>query len=106
MNAPENIGLPRWKRVLDVTAILAALPIFLPLAIVIGIIIRVVSAGPILFKQERVGYRGNRFMCLKFRTMRCGAATATHEGHLQQLMDSNVPMTKMDSTGDSRIIPF
>jgi lipopolysaccharide/colanic/teichoic acid biosynthesis glycosyltransferase len=106
MNAPENIGLPRWKRVLDVTAILVALPILLPLAIVIGIIIRVASAGPILFKQERVGFRGNRFMCLKFRTMRCGAATTSHEGHLQQLMDSNVPMTKMDSTGDSRIIPL
>jgi len=92
--------------VLDVTAILVALPILLPLAIVIGIIIRVASAGPILFKQERVGFRGNRFMCLKFRTMRCGAATTSHEGHLQQLMDSNVPMTKMDSTGDSRIIPL
>ncbi len=106
MNAPENIGLPRWKRVLDVAAILMATPVLLPLAIVIGIIIRAVSTGPILFKQERVGYRGSRFMCLKFRTMRCGAATTSHEGHLQQLMDSNVPMTKMDSTGDSRIIPL
>ena len=109
MSAPENmenIGLPRWKRVLDVTIILMAMPLLLPLAVLIGIIIRAVSSGPILFKQERVGYRGSRFMCLKFRTMRCGAATTTHEGHLQQLMDSNVPMTKMDSTGDSRIIPM
>jgi len=106
MSTPENIGLPRWKRVLDVTAILMATPLLLPLAVLIGIIIRVVSSGPILFKQERVGFRGSRFMCLKFRTMRCGAATTTHEGHLQQLMDSNVPMTKMDSAGDSRIIPL
>jgi lipopolysaccharide/colanic/teichoic acid biosynthesis glycosyltransferase len=106
MNDPENIGLPRWKRVLDVTAILVALPVILPLAVLIGIIIRAVSTGPVLFKQERVGYRGSRFMCLKFRTMRCGAATVTHQGHLQQLMESNVPMTKMDSTGDSRIIPL
>ena len=45
-------------------------------------------------------------MCLKFRTMVCGAETKTHQGHLQQLMDSNVPMTKMDAAGDSRIIPF
>ena len=37
--------------------------------------IRMVSRGPILFKQERVGYRGKRFMCLKFRTMHCGAET-------------------------------
>jgi lipopolysaccharide/colanic/teichoic acid biosynthesis glycosyltransferase len=106
MKNSENKGLPGWKRTLDVVAILMALPFLLPLAIVIGIVIRLVSTGPILFKQERVGYRGSRFMCLKFRTMFCGAETATHQGHLQQLMDSNVPMTKMDSKGDSRIIPF
>jgi hypothetical protein len=35
-----------------------------------------------------------------------GADPATHEGHLQQLMNSNTPMIKMDSTGDPRIIPF
>lgn len=106
MQPAENFGLPRWKRVLDVGVILLALPVLMPVAIVIGIIIRTVSTGPILFKQERVGYRGRRFMCFKFRTMHCGAETATHQGHLQQLMDANVPMTKLDSKGDSRIIPL
>src|SRR5579862_3535386 len=106
MSAPEHIGLPRWKRILDMAAILVALPVLLPLAVVIGVIIRAASSGPILFKQERVGYRGRRFMCLKFRTMFCGAETTTHQGHLQQLMDSNLPMIKMDAKGDSRIIPF
>jgi lipopolysaccharide/colanic/teichoic acid biosynthesis glycosyltransferase len=106
MRYNESNGLPGWKRTLDVVAILMALPLVLPLAIGIGIIIRMVSTGPVLFKQERVGHRGSRFMCLKFRTMFCGAETATHQGHLQQLMDSNVPMIKMDSKGDSRIIPF
>jgi lipopolysaccharide/colanic/teichoic acid biosynthesis glycosyltransferase len=104
-NSKKN-GLPNWKRALDVAAILMALPLLLPLAVVIGLLIRLVSTGPILFKQERVGYRGSRFMCLKFRTMFCGAETVTHQGHLQQLMHSNVPMTKMDAKGDSRIIPF
>jgi len=70
-------GLPAWKRVLDMAAILMALPLLLPLAIGIGILIRLVLTGPILFKQERVGYRGSRFMCLKFRTMYCGAETST-----------------------------
>ena len=106
MNNNENNALPAWKRALDVVAILMALPLLLPLAIVIGLVIRLVSTGPVLFKQERVGYRGSRFMCLKFRTMFCGAETTTHQGHLQQLMDSNVPMTKMDAKGDARIIPF
>lgn len=98
--------MPGWKRVLDLVIILMTLPFLLPLATVICIIIRMVSTGPILFKQERVGYRGSRFMCLKFRTMFCGVETATHQGHLQQLIESNVPMTKMDAKGDARIIPF
>jgi exopolysaccharide production protein ExoY len=34
------------------------------------------------------------------------ADTATHQGHLHQLMSSNAPMMKMDSRGDARIIPF
>jgi lipopolysaccharide/colanic/teichoic acid biosynthesis glycosyltransferase len=106
MNNADNPGLPRWKRVLDVAAILVALPVVLPLTLVVGTIIRVVSNGPILFKQERLGYRRKPFMCLKFRTMFCGAETGTHQGHLQQLMDTNQPMTKMDAKGDSRIIPF
>ena len=106
MKNSKNNGLPNWKRALDVVAILMALPLLLPLAVVIGLLIRLVSTGPILFKQERVGYRGSRFMCLKFRTMFCGAETVTHQGHLQQLMHSNVPMTKMDAKGDARIIPF
>lgn len=106
MKNSDNNGLPGWKRALDLAAILMALPLILPLAVVIGVIIRLVSTGPILFKQERVGYRGSRFLCLKFRTMYCGSETVTHQGHLQQLMESDVPMTKMDSKGDSRIIPF
>lgn len=106
MKNNENNVLPGWKRALDVAAILMVLPLLLPLAIVIGVVIRLVSTGPILFKQERVGYRGSRFMCLKFRTMFCGAEVSTHQGHLQHLMKSDAPMTKMDAKGDSRIIPF
>jgi lipopolysaccharide/colanic/teichoic acid biosynthesis glycosyltransferase len=102
----NDFGLPRWKRALDVLAIWAALPLLLPLAVGVGLIIRLVSNGPILFKQERVGYRGRRFMCLKFRTMYCGAETAPHQGYLRQLMNSNEPMIKMDTTGDARIIPL
>jgi lipopolysaccharide/colanic/teichoic acid biosynthesis glycosyltransferase len=106
METQENIGIPGWKRALDVTVILLSLPLSLPLAVVIATIIRRSSPGPVLFQQQRVGYRGGRFMCLKFRTMHCGAETVSHQGHLKNLMDSNTPMVKMDARGDSRIIPF
>jgi lipopolysaccharide/colanic/teichoic acid biosynthesis glycosyltransferase len=95
-----------WKRTLDVLLILLAMPFLIPLALFIALLIRIGSPGPVLFMQERVGYRGRRFMCLKFRTMFVDADTTTHQGHLQHLMNSNTPMMKMDSQGDPRIIPF
>jgi exopolysaccharide production protein ExoY len=102
----EKIEIPGWKRALDVALILMALPLLLPLAFLISAIIRTVSTGPVLFKQERVGYLGRRFMCLKFRTMYVGVDTSAHQGHLNHLIGSDAPMIKMDSHGDSRIIPF
>jgi lipopolysaccharide/colanic/teichoic acid biosynthesis glycosyltransferase len=104
MNCPA--GIPRWKRIMDVVFILLILPFVLPLAVLVAVLIRMVSPGPVLFRQERVGYLGRKFMCFKFRTMFVGAETTTHQGHLQHLMESDVPMVKLDARGDSRIIPF
>jgi len=103
MSTPLQV--PSWKRALDVALIILALPVALPVAAVIGAVIELVSPGPILFRQERVGLGARRFMCLKFRTMRVHAETATHQGHLKELMESNTPMLKLDGR-DSRIIPF
>ena len=98
--------IPGWKRALDISLIILTFPLLLPLALIIAGLIRVVSSGPVLFKQERVGYRGSRFMCFKFRTMVVNADATVHQGHLNHLMSSNVPMVKMDAQGDPRIIPF
>jgi len=97
--------IPLWKRVLDILFILVILPAVLPLAALIFVVIRLVSAGPVLFRQERVGHLGRPFMCLKFRTMFVGAETSSHQGHLEQLINSAQPMVKLDAHGDSRIIP-
>lgn len=69
----------------------------------IGLGIKLLSPGPALFRQERVGFRGRRFMCLKFRTMHNGANTVAHEKHLAELIKTNRPMTKLDGQ-DPRLI--
>jgi len=61
--------IPLWKRVLDIFCIVAAAPIWIPLGFLIAAVIKLVSSGPVFFRQERVGYFGRRFGCLKFRTM-------------------------------------
>lgn len=91
---------------MDIALILLALPLLLPVVSVIAMLIWIVSPGPVLFRQERIGYLGRRFMCFKFRTMAVGADAAMHEGYLQNLLESNVPMVKMDAEGDPRVIPF
>jgi lipopolysaccharide/colanic/teichoic acid biosynthesis glycosyltransferase len=106
MNHPNDNGLPPWKRTLDVAIIIAALPVLIPVSLGIALLIRLVSRGPVIFQQERVGWRGENFMCLKFRTMKCGAEVGSHKGHLRDLLKSDAPMQKMDAKGDKRIIPF
>src|SRR5215469_12844518 len=82
-------AIPRWKRVLDVACILLCLPFWLPIALLIMLWIKIVSPGPVFFRQERIGFRGARFMVLKFRTMKVNADTRSHERHLEQLISSN-----------------
>lgn len=91
---------------LDVTLVLVTLPLVLPVMACIALLIWIVSEGPVLFRQERIGYLGKRFTCFKFRTMAVGTDTSIHQGHLNNLINSDVPMVKMDLKGDPRIITF
>lgn len=58
------------KRMIDFILSLAGLVILLPIFIIISIIIKCTSKGPILFKQKRIGKNKKHFNILKFRTMR------------------------------------
>ncbi|MGD0812295.1 MAG: sugar transferase [Verrucomicrobiota bacterium] len=95
---------PSWKRTLDVLCILLALPLIVPLGVLIALFIKLVSPGPAFFRQQRVGAFGKRFMCLKFRTMKIDADTTVHQDHLKQLITSNHPTKKLDCSGDKRLI--
>ena len=57
------------KRILDLTLVVGALPLILPLMAIIGVLVRVTSPGPALFKQRRYGLDGKEIVIWKFRTM-------------------------------------
>lgn len=97
--------LPGWKRALDIFFCILALPLLAICTLLMTILTKLTSPGPVLFRQERVGYLGKRFVCYKFRTMKKSADTSVHQAHLTQLMQSNTPMVKMDARHDSRLIP-
>ena len=101
-------GLPRipgWKRAIDLTCCLIAFPVLCFVTLVMAVILKLTSPGPVLFKQERVGYKGTRFKCYKFRTMVAGADTKGHQTYYRNLVGSQAPMVKLDSQGDKRLIP-
>jgi lipopolysaccharide/colanic/teichoic acid biosynthesis glycosyltransferase len=112
---PENCGSPQslavsarfplWKRILDIICVLLALPVLIPVGIVIAVFIKIVSPGPAFYRQPRIGYFGRRILCLKFRTMKVNADTGVHQAHLKELMTSNRPTRKLDCAGDKRLIP-
>jgi lipopolysaccharide/colanic/teichoic acid biosynthesis glycosyltransferase len=104
--AADFVGVPLWKRVLDICCVLFAGVTLLPMLLLIAIAIKLGSKGPVLFKQERIGLFGKEFIIFKFRTMVAGADTAVHETHAATLIEGNTPMTKLDAHGDARVIPF
>ena len=73
------------KRALDVAGAFAVLAISAPLMVLVAILIRLDSKGPILFDQERVGLDGRVFRILKFRSMVSNA-----ESMLNELVDIEI----------------
>ncbi|NEA25674.1 sugar transferase [Actinomadura bangladeshensis] len=62
-------GRKVFKGLFDRTAAVGALVLLTPLLLVIALLIKVTSAGPVMFRQVRVGRGGREFTVLKFRTM-------------------------------------
>jgi lipopolysaccharide/colanic/teichoic acid biosynthesis glycosyltransferase len=98
--------VPGWKSSLDIICILLSLPIWLPLTILLMLVTRIASPGPIFYRQKRVGLGGRHFYIWKFRTMKLSAETQTHERYFKELMQADCPMTKLDAHGDPRLAPF
>ena len=87
------------KRLLDVVGALIALLLLTPLFTVVSILIKLDSPGPVFYRAERVGRKGRRFLCCKFRTMISSADAIKSE--LRQRNERSGAMFKI--TDDPRI---
>jgi exopolysaccharide production protein ExoY len=63
------MGYETSKRILDLISVLFLSLLFLPFFIILPILIRIESPGPILFRHRRVGKNGKAFYLYKFRSM-------------------------------------
>ena len=77
------------KRTFDAMIAGTALIFVLPFMAVIGILVKITSTGPVLFRQQRVGQRGRAFTLLKFRSMAVNSDKSS----------------KLTCSGDPRVTP-
>lgn len=108
-NAPAlNIlfpaGMPWWKRTIDLIGGSFGLLVLMPLLITVAIYIKIVSPGPIFFRQPRAGYLGKTFTIWKFRTMKVNANASEHQKYISELLKNGKPMYKLEDS-DPQIIP-
>jgi len=82
---PSDLALV-LKRAMDVAGSLLALLILLPLFLAIALLIKRSSKGPVIFRQERVGYRGQTFVFLKFRSMYSNNDDNIHREYVNRLI--------------------
>ncbi|QDV67740.1 UDP-glucose:undecaprenyl-phosphate glucose-1-phosphate transferase [Rosistilla carotiformis] len=94
---PTRLGTPLWKRSCDIVGSLFLLSVLWPFLLGIALYIRLVSKGPALFLQRRVGEGGQHFNIIKFRTMDVRPeATAEHRKYVERLTSQDTPIEKPD----------
>lgn len=96
---PRDEFLLHIKRFMDVMITAVSLLVLLPLFLVVGILIKLDSPGPVFFVHERVGYNKRRFNFYKFRTMTEDAEKKQVE--LEKLNEVDGPVFKIKN--DPRI---
>jgi exopolysaccharide biosynthesis polyprenyl glycosylphosphotransferase len=87
------------KRALDLSIAAVALVVFTPVLLLISLLIKIESSGPILYKADRAGRKGKPFQCYKFRTMVWNADDL--KAGLRERNQRSGPFFKI--TGDPRI---
>jgi len=93
---------PRWKRPIDFFSSIILILALSPVMMVIGLLVKLTSRGPVLFLQYRAGLGGKPFVLYKFRSMYIDAEARKKE--LMQFNERNGPVFKM--TDDPRVTPL
>ena len=102
------------KRGIDIVGSLFGIALFGPLMLLIALLVKLTSPGPVLFRQERLGFLERPFTFMKFRSMRVNSDHSIHRDYVTKLINGQnkainngtkeQPLYKI--TGDSRVTPI
>ena len=94
---------PLWKRIVDVLGATCGIIALSPVLVGMACVVKLASPGPVLFKQWRVGAKGQLFRIWKFRTMHVDHDASVHQVYVAQQIAANGTLSKLD--GEQPLIP-
>lgn len=101
-NAPDPQVQLVLKRLFDICVVTIACLVFWPLIVVVALLVKLTSPGPVLYKQVRCGLGGRKFTLFKFRSMYVGAEDM--RPNLESLNELDGPVFKIKD--DPRCTPI
>lgn len=96
INVPHDALAITIKKVMDINISLLLLVVISPVLLLITVLIKATSPGPVLFKQKRIGLRGRQFNMYKFRTMVVNAEAMKKDLEFENEADGPVFKIKND----------
>jgi lipopolysaccharide/colanic/teichoic acid biosynthesis glycosyltransferase len=102
------------KRAIDVVGSIVALTVLSPVFLMIAVVVKASSKGPVFFRQHRLGEHGEPFVFLKFRSMYVGNDDTVHKEYIKKLIAGKAERHETNANGegvfkltsDSRITPL
>jgi len=88
------------KRVMDIVGSALALILCAPMFLLIAIVVKATSKGPVFFRQRRLGQHGKPFTFLKFRSMKAGNDSSVHKEYIKKLISGNAERHQCNGAGD------
>jgi len=79
-----------FKRLIDIAGSLIGIAIFSPVFLIVPLLIKITSRGPVFFRQKRVGYGGEVFTFYKFRSMYVNNDDSIHKEYVTDLIKGKV----------------
>lgn len=109
--ADLSSGVTGWrtydgvKRAIDVLISLAMVIVSSPLWVVLAVLIRLTSRGPVFFRQtEAIGRCGRKFTLFKFRTMRSDASDAAHREAIARFVGGQALATDKEGAAVYKVV--
>ena len=107
----SRVGGDILKRALDIVGSIAGLVLFSPFFLVLPLLIKATSKGPVFFRQERIGCNGRKFKFLKFRSMYLDNDDIIHREYVKKLIKGAIGGDGKQGAvykiqGDPRVTPL